>query len=221
MFQTLKKLLPGSQPALKDPALVLKYQSPDWAFTHDQWVLEQFIQQLLFIPKGMEDLIQDIPEEDEVFVKEITDSCYTDANFLAYKWDVGEHRQYSLVMPGDFKPSGFFGNGTVPPPAKVRGSLHLVWANKMFYLDNAHMNGVRYVRQRIRVIYPWRFVKYGSKHPIPEIGSHGFKIITAWIYVGVPTYWDDRIGGVFAQPLHLYVHEGKPRPWIGEFYDFK
>ena len=212
MFQALRKLLPGSTPPASGPH--------DWDFTKDQWVLEQFIQQLLFIPKGMEDLIQDIPEEDDVFVKEINDSVYTDANFLAYKWDVGADREYSLVMPGDFKPSGFFGNGTPPPPARVRGSLHLVWADKMFYLDKAQQNGVKYVRQRIRVIYPYRQVTYSKTSPIPTISNHCFKMITAWVYVGVPAYWDDRIGGVFAQPLHLHKHQ-TPRPWIGEFYDFK
>lgn len=215
MLKTLRKLLPGS----KEP--VAQQDPPDWAFTKDQWVLEQFIQQLIFIPRGMEDLVQDIPEEDEVFVKEINPSVYSDANFLAYKWDLGPDREYSLIMPGDFKPSGFFTHGSVPGPAKVHGSLHLVWAGKMYFLDKHLMNGVKYVRQRIRVIYPWRYVQYGKKNPIPHISHHGFKIVTAWTYVGVPSYWDSRIGGVFAQPLHLYTHEGKPRPWIGEFYDFK
>lgn len=212
MLKTLKKLWPGASPPAAGPH--------DWDFTKDQWVLEQFIQQLLFIPKGMEDLIQDIPEEDEVFVKEINNSVYTHGNFLAYKWDVGADREYSLVMPGDFKPSGYFGNGTPPPPSRVRGSLHLVWSDKMFYLDKAQQNGVKYVRQRIKVIYPYRKVTYSKTHPLPEISPHCYITITAWVYVGVPTYWDDRIGGVFAQPLHLHKHE-TPNPWIGEFFDFK
>lgn len=214
MLQAVRRFFSGStpEPQAQDP--------PDWAWTPDQWVLEQYIQQLLFIPNGMQ-YIMDIPDEDELFIKEVSPSVYTDAHFLAYKRDRGKDLSSALVMPGDYKPSGHLTNGTPPGPAKVRGTLHLVWSHKLYLLDKEMQNGVQFSRQRVRIIYPWRYVSYGKKNPIPNISHHGFKVITGWMYVGVPSYWDDRIGGLFAQPLNTYEHEGRPRPWIGEFYDYK
>jgi len=216
MLQALKQLLPWrrSTPEVQEPV--------DWAWTHDTHIIEQYATQLLFVPDNMkkgftnhvvleEYLIGDEPHNDKV---------YTHNKFLAYRQDLGPTRSNAIIMPGDYVPSGFVTKGTAPNPAKIQGELYSVNSFKMYLLDKYKQNGVQFSRQRVRVTYPFRYVskKTGSCVP-PTISPHGFKTIAAWMYVGIPSYWDNRIGGVFAQPLTLHEHD-PPRAWIGEFYRF-
>lgn len=203
----------------------------DWDWTPDQLVLEQYAHQLLFVPDELkvDDLHpSELPDDDPlkgVSCGIINSSCYTHANFLAYERDIGKDKEgrmlkRPIIMPGDFEPSGGFINRP-PPPAKVRGELHLVWANRLYLLDKYKENGVKFVRHRIKFNYPWRYVTHHVDSKLPYISHHCFTTKVAWMYVGVPKYWGPLVGGILAKPMQLHEHEGKPRPWIGEYYDFK
>lgn len=203
----------------------------DWAWTPDQAVLEQYAHQLVFIPDELmvgdthpADLEEDHPLHG-ITCRVVNPSCYTHSKFLAYGRDLGKDSEgnpliHPVIMPGDYQPSSFLRDP--PEPAKVRGELHSCYANRIYLLDKYKQNGVRrYSRHRVKITYPFRNVRYDRMNPLPDITHHGFTTIVAWMYVGIPSYWDAYIGGVMAQPMPLYTHEGKPRPWIGEFFDFK
>lgn len=215
MLETLTKYLPWRS---GDP-LPLR-EKPDWAWTPDQAILEQYYEQLLFVPDDMKeggkhhDLLQDI-----CWGGPKNPSVYTHNKFLAFRRDLGDYST-ALVMPSDYKPEGFFMNQEPPTPARVQGELYSVQANRIYLLDKHKQNGVQFARQRVKITYPWRYVSYGKVHPIPKISSHSFITIVAWMYVALPRYWDPMIGGVFAKPLPLMEHD-TPRPWIGEFYKFE
>lgn len=212
LVQRVREYLQPSTPQLA------RLELPDWHWTKDQWVLEQHLTQLLFVPDAMR-----TGGKNHELLKSITPggepsnpSCYTHVKFLGYKRDLGEHSD-ALIMPGDFQPSGFIARP--PPPSKVQGELYSVYAGQIYLLDKLKQNGVMFTRQRVKITYPWRYVSYGREHPLPKITPHCFVTIVAWMYVGVPRYWDPLIGGVLAKPLNLYEHD-PPRPWVGEYYRF-
>lgn len=216
MFQALKRIMPWSSTAPPEPEKI-----PDWHWTHDQWVLEQYYTQLLFVPDNMKlggkyhGVLKDIA----IGVEPKNPSVYTHNKFLAFKQDLGEFSNV-IVMPGDYEPSGFITKGTAPEAAKIRGELWSVDAYRIYLLDKFKQNGVQYTRQRVRITYPFREVTVNRKRiPLPNISPHCFTTVTAWMYVGIPKYWDSRIGGPLAKAMDPHKHS-PPRQWIGEFYDF-
>lgn len=197
----------------------------DWHWTPDQWKLEQFFETPVFIPDDMKtggknhDIVRDITPGGIP----LNPIVYTHNKFLAFKRDLGKEHSTALIMPPEYQASGFITKGTSPHPGKIQGELYSVYANKLYLLDKHMQNGVKFVRQRVKITYPWRYVSYGKEHPLPRISAHSYSDrLTAWMYIGIPSYWDPMIGGVFAKAMDLVEHE-QPRPWIGEFYklDFK
>lgn len=218
MLQALSKILPWTQA----PPVRPKF---DWDWTPDQWKLEQFFEQLLFVADDMK-----TGGKNHHIVRDITPGAiprnpivYTHNKFLAYKHDLGKEHSTALILPPEYKPTGYFNPWDEPVPCKIQGELYAVQANKIYLLDKHMQNGVRFVRQRVKITYPWRYVSYGKDHPLPKISPHSYNDrITAWAYIGVPNYWDPMIGGVLAKAMARTEHI-PPRPWIGEFYklDFK
>lgn len=199
---------------------------PDWHWTPDQWKLEQYFEQNFFIPNEMKtggryhNLVRDITPG----ALPLNPIVYTHNQFLAFEQDLGKDENGRIIkspifMPADYEPSGYIESTRQKQLGKIQGEVYSVCANKIYLLDKHMLNTVRYVRQRVRITYPWRYVSYGKDHPLPKISPHSFKTTVAWMYVGVPKYWDPLIGGVFAKAMPLYEHE-TPRPWIGEFYKF-
>ncbi len=202
------------------PATPVQRPVFDWDWTPDQTKLEQFFQQLLFVADDMK-----IGGKNHDLLMEITPTktpenpvVYTHNKFLCYKQDLGKHHSTAILMPPEYQQSGFVNDWDRPYPCKVRGELYAVQSNKLYLLDKHMQNGVKFVRQRVRISYPWRYVAYGKEHPLPKISPHSYTDrITAWAYIGVPHYWDPNIGGVLAKAMTPVSH-ADPRPWIGEFY---
>ncbi len=67
---------------------------------------------------------------------------------------------------------------------------------------------------------PYRLVRYGKLQPLPRISTHYFYSVPAWMYVGVQSYWDNQIAGIFKSQMDLYEHDTK-RIWIDKFYKFE
>lgn len=216
MFPALKRLVWGNGPPQEQQA-----QINDWDNTTDQWFLEQFARQLVFVADDLRvggknhQVIMDLSPVGRA----INPSVYTHNKYLAYKQDLGKDHSTAIVMPADYVPSGHIFNP--PDPAPVQGELYAVDAFRMYLLDKHMQNGVKYRRVRTRITYPFRDVKnYRTNNP--KVSPHRFITITAWMYVGIPRYWDPLIGGVLAKPLPLHKHD-EPRHYVGEFYklDFK
>jgi hypothetical protein len=72
-----------------------------------------------------------------------------------------------------------------PPWAKVKGEVYLVPPERIFFLDSYRKNGVEFVRKRVHLILPFRHVKYPG---FPQLQD-----MKAWMYVGKPDYWADRL----------------------------
>lgn len=221
MLQTVKRILRPHK-EIQDPVPIVH---PDWHWTKDQYILEQFFHQLMFIPDDMMVGGQNHEILQEVSVGIVNPTVYTHNKFLAYQLHVGVDDNGKdifrpIFMPPEYKPSNFIRSELVTHPGKIRGELHLVWSNKIYLLDKFRQNGVQFARHRVKITYPWRYVQYGKNHPIPKISAHSYNDkIVAHMYVGIPTYWDPLVGGIFAKPMQLVEHE-QPRPWVGEFYKF-
>lgn len=121
---------------------------------------------------------------------------------------------------------------------RIKGELHNVRPSSMMKLDTHMMNGIKYRRRRIEVLYPYRdhaIVKIGSEDTLPnipgiittknELGIRHFVSnemvcsLEAWMYVGCHSYWDDLIDGGFAfskQP----IRQDNKRPWLDKYYQF-
>lgn len=217
MFQAVRRLW-GSDPP---PELKQKLK-PDWSWTPDQVFLEQFQRQLMFVADDLKrggknhDVLMDICP----IGSPINPYVYTHNKYLAYKQDLGRDPETkrdlstAIVMPADYNPTGHLFQP--PDPAPVQGELYALDSFRIYLLDKHMQNGVKYARIRTRITYPFREAdNYRTNNP--KISPHCFTTITAWMYVGIPSYWDPMIGGVMAKPIQLHKHD-EPRHYVGEFY---
>jgi len=121
-----------------------------------------------------------------------------------------------------------------PPPLKIRGEIHAIQPYQFRELDNLKDNGVQFVRQRVKLLVPHRPVykipeRYSNGKPIPlmtdqfSLGEERVTPITAWMYIGVPEYWDELMDAGY-NAAHLFTtveHYKDRRPWLQEYYSMK
>lgn len=93
----------------------------------------------------------------------------------------------------------------MPPPAQIKGELHLIEPWQFRKLDIDRKNGVQFSRKRIRILVPYRELhhildtKNGELIPRLLEGWETQKIespekvyiIRAWMYVGELDFWSD------------------------------
>ena len=121
---------------------------------------------------------------------------------------------------------------------KISGELHTVKSTRiMDYLDIAKDNGVQFIRQRTKLIVPYRELhvtenKDADGRPLPPelLGKRGLispekvHIVEAWMYVGNPEYWDDMIdrlyfdGGNLFEPVWRSTAFRNKR-WLDRYYN--
>lgn len=117
------------------------------------------------------------------------------------------------------------------PPLKIKGELHAVESSEFRNLDIFKDNLVSFRRQRVKLLIPHRPFhripeRYDNGKPIPlmpnqiHIGNERIsRPVEAWMYVGVPEYWNDLLdGGYLFTKMPSYKDK---RPWLGEFYSMK
>lgn len=193
----------------------------DFDFTPDYWKLEQFKRQLLFVYGD-----HMTGERNNAMVKEgsfgpeaIHPTCYTGNKFTFWKKDLGVY-SFPVMLPEDYSPSAFVRWPVEALP--VRGELWSISPRQFKICLDEHMgNGVRFRRERIRIMMPYREVGWHGKNAPPVISEHCTKSVTAWAYVGVTRYWDPQIGGIFASAqVEPQTHDFK-KPYVDYFYRFQ
>jgi hypothetical protein len=120
---------------------------------------------------------------------------------------------------------------------KIKGEIHSIESPAMTKLDTHYQNGLQYRRNRTKILYPTRrhgvienhdtmgrplpYTLQGKKHfLLPE----RVDMITAWMYTGVPNYWNNLIepidgGFIFEQ---VRIEEPKEeRRWLIKYYHFR
>lgn len=118
-----------------------------------------------------------------------------------------------------------------PPPAfplgsRIKGELHTVRSSQMIELDKYHLNGYHYLRRRVYVAVPysqvlWLKEPYYTNNKRETIYKTDTKVnlVKAWMYLGIPEYWDELLDGGYAyEPVSLQRTERSP--WINSYYHF-
>lgn len=189
--------------------------------TPDIWQLEQFQYLRIFVPCDMmtgkinNNLVKDASKDG----KPLHPTCYTHNDYTFWKKDLGEH-SYGVPLPASYRPTGF-----VRWPvegARIRGELWGIRPNQFIVLDRLRQHGRMFVRRRVPITLPYRTVSYDDTRRLPNISDHKyFQTVDAWMYFGIPEYWDPQIGGIFAKAqLELHEHDQR-RLWMNKFYKWE
>lgn len=118
-----------------------------------------------------------------------------------------------------------------PDIAKIKGQILMIRPQAFLNLDNYKENGVQYLRKKVRIIVPYRALKKISDHPdLPTVDIEWVRdgigltfervcTIRAWMYVGVPKYWDKMISAYDYTSVQTY--NSKNRPWCKTYYQLR
>jgi hypothetical protein len=218
MLQRLKRFLTSTSEAATATSVA------DWAsqnqYTPDIWQLEQFEWQHIFVPYPFQ---MDFSSEKEMLEavrlgRPTHPTCYTRHPFHMFVKDLGKN-SYPIPIPKEFEPSNFLRWPAIP--ARIRGQMWSIPPKLFISLDKAKQNGVQFRRQRVHITLPWREVKYDDKSPLPYITDDYVVTKSAWMYIGLPDYWHDQIGGIFTSCQVEHKEFVTPKKWIDRFYEFE
>lgn len=123
-----------------------------------------------------------------------------------------------------------------PPSLKIRGELRKVRTNQILGLDTYKRNTLQFKRKRISVLVPYRDAERNANvdefgellKPVPRAlqGTQHFTlspekiyVIRAWMYVGIPEYWDNVLDAGWRGFKTVNYYQSK-RSWLKEYYDF-
>jgi len=123
-----------------------------------------------------------------------------------------------------------------PPIAKIKGEVYLIRPQRFLELDRYKQNTVQYVRDRIRLVVPFRYVKklsdlYGPEgdkfyHSVEQVlnaktftSEERTYIVRAWFYSGKPEYWNSIITAY--DYGHVETFHSKNRRWCSEYYTIR
>lgn len=226
----------------------IKFPSPHEArwitdsvrYTPDNAWLEQWSHQLLFCPdETKEGQSHHCLLEGSEFVA----TAYSANKFNYWYLKAGEDVTPIPMQVNEPVPSHtirFF-----PPALKIKGQLRLVPTGPLNNLingvDNHKRNTVQFRRKRVNVFVPYREVWYqdnkidpedrpalfrprelpkvlqGTKHVV--LSGERIEVIRCWMYVGMPSYWDNLLDAGYRGFKTVNYYESK-RPWLKEYYDF-
>lgn len=215
MFEALRRQVFGSSA----PTSEVEIWHGQCKLTPDIWKLEQFMFQPIFIPDEMKlgkkqhDLIKEASYSDGPLHPEV----YTSEKFTFWKKDLGVE-SFPIAMEYPYRPSGYC--RVQPVPARIQGELYQIRPSQIIKLDIHRQNGVQFRRVKKDILVPYREVRYSKERPDPKLSEERIYPLQAWMYVGIPEYWDDMIGDMFTiRELNHFAHE-TPKKWIDDFYKF-
>lgn len=186
-------------------------------YPEDYCKLEQYMFQLVFVADEMmkgkkhHSFISEYAHHPEP----LHPSVYTSSPFHFFFKDLGHGHSYPFALPSDFKPDGWLRGRE--DPGRIRGELWAVRPRAFISLDIHKQVGVQFRRERIRITYPTTPIAWSNGRPLPKILPDVVKTIEAWMYIGIPEYWKDQIGGIFQNQMQRYEHLPK-KIWIDQFY---
>lgn len=118
-----------------------------------------------------------------------------------------------------------------PDIAKIKGQVLAIRPQAFLGLDIYKENGVQYERKKVRLIVPYRSIRRVSDHPgLPTVDIEFERdglgltfehvcVIRAWMYVGIPEYWDKVISSYTHSSVQTY--NAKNRPWCKTYYQLR
>lgn len=195
--------------------------------TPDIWKLEQSMYQLIFIPDDMmqgkinNHLIADAGRDGDIPVHP---ACFTLERFTFWKKDLGVE-SYGIPLERTFEPTNWL--RVRPTPAKIKGQLYAILSPRIKKLDIHRQNRLQFIRMRQKITLPYRHVKYNTKpdaevfSKLPEISPEYLQSVDAWMYVGIPEYWDNLIGDMFQVRECRKFELNQPKFWIEDYYKFE
>lgn len=189
-------------------------------YTPDIWKLEQFKRQLIFVPDEMKTGFphNNLVAEASFIPKPKYPVCYTRKNFTFFKKDLGV-MSYPVVLPENYRPTGFVRYPV--EAANIQGELWSINPTQFILLDNHKHNGVRFIRERVEITLPYREVGWNSSRLPVVSDDKNDRTTPAWMYIGIPDYWDAMIGGMFAGSQVDLSEPESPRRRHNKFYSFE
>lgn len=217
MLTALKKLFTAEK--VNDPQL------HEWhiqnTLSPDVWFLEQFQYQLFFFPDEMmqgrrqHNIIKDVALGGEP----LHPGCFTASKYTFWKKDLGVE-SFPIALPETYQPSNWLRKP--PVAARIQGELyairpHIIWKK----LDILRHNRVQFQRRRVDISIPYKEVRYNDVRPLPIVSDVYVRSVRAWMYEGIPDYWDDQIGDMFiVKEMNQYEFD-QPQKWIDKYYKFE
>lgn len=118
-----------------------------------------------------------------------------------------------------------------PDIAKIKGQILLIRPEALLKLDEYKENGVQYRREKARILIPYRALNYlHDVHKLPDdcaqvlssklyLTVEKMHVIRAWMYVGIPEYWDKLISAFDYRSVQTF--EAKNRTWCRTYYQYR
>jgi gamma-glutamylcyclotransferase (GGCT)/AIG2-like uncharacterized protein YtfP len=203
MLTGLKKLIFGS--ALPS-AEWFEEADREVDFTPDMWNMERRQFQLLFVYDEMMNghRQHNLISEHSVGVA----TAFSQEKFILWRKNLGKE-SYPIPLTKRY---------TSVPPARIKGELYAVSSPQYKELDKYKVNGVHFIRVRMNVDIPYRQLVKTRQDQGTVLLEEKIQTIRAWMYVGVPSFWDDMIdSGYLFSPVRSYTPN---REWLGNYYYF-
>lgn len=223
MFKSAARmLLPHSKMGYDIPSdHWFQYVRESTRYSPDAAKLEEYEYQLFF---ACDETQRGHMKHDFIQDGEYKTPAFTQASFNYWQ---GEPWSYVVPMEATGIRNVFPG---IPPIAKIKGEIHKVRPASILRLDSEKQNGVQFLRQRVRLIIPHRKLVFihDKDCPPPEVerfeGQIGLTyermcVIRAWMYVGIPEYWDKLISTFDYRSVQTY--ESKNRSWCKQYYQLR
>jgi len=117
---------------------------------------------------------------------------------------------------------------------KIKGEIHAVRPAAFPDLDRWYQNGQMFRRVRTKILYPTREHgmivnkdSMGRKLPVALQGAKHFLLpekvepIEAWMYVGVPNYWNPLLDGGYEFETVPIRYPKEDRSWLVKYYHYQ
>lgn len=154
-------------------------------------------------------------------------TCYTSKKFYFVEKNLGKSS-----FPIAFE--SLENDGELPVhlarKSRIRGELFYLRGCQFIHLDNYKINGVQFLRKKVRVHIP--YFKIMREHWFNEYGNiqnnwlrtpEHVVSVEAHMYVGVEEYWKDQLfaetGFFDFKPVTVFKEE--ERVWLREHFDYK
>lgn len=222
----LKRIIP-SVPGIQTISLPLpeeaRWMTERVRYTPDMGYLELSEFQLLFVPDVLRTGYVHYDKTEGVLL------CggYTEKNFAHWYQQVGDER-IGIPMRQDVDSPLRY----MPPALKIKGELQAVLSSRFDVVDTHMRNTHLFRRQRMNILVPYRKrtkntddlgnelpkALQGKDHIVD--GPKRVYIIRAWMYVGIPEYWNDLLDAGFRGFKTVNHYESRFNPWLKRYYDF-
>lgn len=150
-------------------------------------------------------------------------TAYTQGSYGLWQQNLGK-ASFPLALTSQSK-------DIMAPPSRIRGELYAIRPYRFLTLDKAYQNGVQFKRERVKLVLPYRDVRWfkegdemagrsGMDSGCTRVSAYNLaKSIDAWMYVGVTDHWNDLLdGGYHFSPVKRIESR---TPWLGHYYYFK